>query len=62
MKLLGFAKCQSSQDFIFTGLFIMAKSWNYAPENKVSFKSLRLWEKTCYFDLHILIKLLIDNS
>lgn len=34
MKLLTFTEWQSSQDFIFTGLFIMAKSRYHAPTNR----------------------------
>lgn len=37
MKLLDFTKWQGSQDFIFTDLFIMAKSWYHTPEDSKYF-------------------------
>lgn len=37
MELLCFTKRQSSQDFIFRGLFIMTKSWYHTPDDRDGF-------------------------
>ena len=37
MKLLCFIKSQSSQDFIFSGLFIVTKSWYHTPNDRNCF-------------------------
>lgn len=42
MKLLCFTKTQSSQDFIFSGLFIMTKSWYHTPDDRDRFNNILL--------------------
>ena len=37
VELLCFTKRQSSQDFIFSGLFVMTKSWYHTPDERDSF-------------------------
>ena len=46
MKLLTFAEWQSSENFLLSGLFIMAKGWDHFPRDR---KKLLLYKSSNFF-------------